>query len=454
VLQKVLLHKLSAHSVLFTVRAFESEEDDPDTPQADLWEEDIGNAVAVRKIVAGILKERFGCVPIWEPDWLLQHEKALRGFVHAGTPEGLLKVAHNSVRQCDSPLQRVRKSFDQDLNADELGAVCVWIGLAQRDGCTCGSSQIPGWKSACSFVRAVPLFCPFSNSDKRVALADFDPEEQGEDDSNASWCTAPTTCPEVVKALRAANVELKSVVEVPSVLERGSASMAVSDAVAALLKELSLPRLTWTDVMLRYVFPWANGSADAVARQGLLMTVVQQWKAMELGSSERCAEILQKVPFVATVAGEVLSPSQLLDPSVEELRRLYGPEGMAGPFPSAEVVSVLTSAPMHGVLRFRRELTVHELIERLMFLHERSSAPETTESVVTIAESLLQYVADHVAERCTRPPKETAELESESSAESSAASMAASAASTAAGGFSQAAAAAGAFFSGHLPCAV
>eukprot|EP00931_Biecheleriopsis_adriatica_P006890 TRINITY_DN108233_c0_g1_i1.p1 TRINITY_DN108233_c0_g1~~TRINITY_DN108233_c0_g1_i1.p1 ORF type:complete len:2373 (-),score=512.75 TRINITY_DN108233_c0_g1_i1:255-7373(-) len=207
---------------------------------------------------------------------------------------------------------------------------------------------------------------------------------------------------------------------------------------AALLRELQLPRLTWAEVLLDHVFPWANTpSVEPGARQGLMLAVVRRWREMELAGHDKCVEALQRVPFISTVGGKMLSPASLLDPRVEELQRLYAVNS-DGPFPAAEVFAVLLPLAQRGLLRFRQELSLEELNERILFLHgwserqqqQRSAseqqgpaidaAPDlsttaagttsqvssatagedTWEKVRTCAESLLQYVAVKVTAKC------------------------------------------------------
>ncbi|CAJ1395663.1 unnamed protein product [Effrenium voratum] len=254
----------------------------------------------------------------------------------------------------------------------EAGLPESGINLAGLDG---GSGNgFLRWE--CDVIRSAPVLQPFGRQDQ-VALVDSAPGKP--------WSLLPEACSEVVAALRAAGITMPGVVEPPA-------------AVSALVAELRLPRLSWAEVLLEHVFPWASEpSVDPAARQGLMLAVVQRWREMELAGNEPCVQALQKVPFVPTADGH-RSPESLLDPRKEELRSLFLG---SGPFPKDEVHTVLLPMAQRGLLRFRQELSLEELNERLTFLDGLGETEQDEwEKVRLCAESLLQYVATTVSQKC------------------------------------------------------
>ncbi|CAK0875091.1 unnamed protein product [Prorocentrum cordatum] len=388
----------------------------------------------VRKALVAILQKRLGCSPVQEPQWLQapEHERQLRGFVHPCSPDGFMQAAHVRLKAelrgagqqapagSDPTLRalaRLRERLAADLGTQELGALVAWLSLVRQESCCCLTERSAGWKRRCGVVRAAPIFCLFSRPAERVALVDFDARRAdlvagrpsaGEGAGGAAvpaepatWALMPEACSEVCAAVRAAGVELPTVVEVPP-------DLAAPSSAGALLKELGLPRLSWAEVLLHHIFPWARSTTDVGARQGLMLAVVRQWRELELAGNDECVEALQHVPFVGTVGGQTLSPAEILDPTAEDLPRLYGSDASptCGPFPTAELYGQLAQVAQRGLLRFRKELSLQELMERLTFLHKEGASAagwggEARWSLARpLAENLLQYVAARVAVRC------------------------------------------------------
>ena len=104
-----------------------------------------------------------------------------------------------------------------------------------------------------------------------------------------------------------------------------------------------------------------------------------------------------------------MSPADVLDPTVEKLRALYGPGDFPGPFPDSRWLS----AECRAVLHYRTELSYQEISERLGFLHQiekhRRSAVQpvqqdqekgmkgtVSQEVRAVAAALVRYVCDDV----------------------------------------------------------
>eukprot|EP00929_Paragymnodinium_shiwhaense_P112869 TRINITY_DN8112_c0_g3_i1.p1 TRINITY_DN8112_c0_g3~~TRINITY_DN8112_c0_g3_i1.p1 ORF type:complete len:4071 (+),score=984.48 TRINITY_DN8112_c0_g3_i1:367-12213(+) len=374
----------------------------------------------VREALVKVLQSNLGCTPIWEPAWLRQrHGQDIKGFIHACTADGYLQAAHARLRQMLPPVPataqrgppppgqqgvpvggaaetakkmeeynqkrlRVLRDFrnlvGKNVSDEETSALAAWLGLARQEGCSCQGLADVAWKRKCDVVKGAPIFCPFARPGERVALLDYETMKMGETDPRASggalgsWSLLPEACPEVAATLRAAGVQLATCVEVPP----APAGLAGQSS-EALLRELQLPRLSWAELLVSYVFPWVAGAAETQARQGVMMAIVSRWKEMELAGNDRCVEALQTVPFVSTVGGRVLPPCEILDPTVEELRQLYLQED--GPFPTADTFSLLSPAAQRGLLRFRKEISAQELTERLTYLHKQSSSGGVTEEI-------------------------------------------------------------------------
>ena len=155
------------------------------------------------------------------------------------------------------------------------------------------------------------------------------------------------------------------------------------------------------------MFPWAANArnTDVMVRQGLMRALVYHWRDMELMGNTTCLEALQRIPFISTVGGSIMSAVDMLDPTVEKLRALYGPGDVPGPFPDSRWLS----AECRAVLHYRTELSYQEISERLGFLHqietERRRALEASGSNATlqaslevraVAMALVRYVCDDV----------------------------------------------------------
>jgi len=449
---KVRLHRLLPDSTLFSA----SEEQDSrrqDSQQMDRPASGIFSGEHARPLVQ-LLESRLGCTPVWLPKWLRgDRERQLTGFVHPATADGLMKAAHSRLRLLvrekhaaqvssrSAAVLELRKLFGSDISKEEQAALAAWLVRASVESCDCPSSTettddqtaavattskakgTEGWRLKCGIVQAAPLFRPFATPTELVALIEFDQaKNRGPDmqkgSSRSNWSLLPEACVEVVAALRVAQVPMAGCVE------------PATESIAALLRELQMPRLSWAEVLLEHVFPWAsNPGVEAATRQGLLLAVVQRWREMELAGNEQCIQALQRVSFISTVEGKICSPAALLDPRKEELRSLY--IGETGPFPSAEVRTVLQPLMQRGLLRFRQELSLEELNERLSFLDafDRSSAGEEAtarpgldtdgkqappqdalewEKVYGCAQSLLQYVAVSVNAKCEEAQKNAA----------------------------------------------
>ncbi|CAE8605766.1 unnamed protein product, partial [Polarella glacialis] len=382
----------------------------PAGPISSAQREEMDRATTMA-LVGELIERCLHCRPVYEPQWLVQsHEKLLRTCVHASSPEGLLRAMHVSARllaaataarmpssgagvQVNKPtaasclraqLRGAAKS------ADQVRAVIVTAALAQRDCCACETSAGPDWKCRCEVIRGLPLFCLFNKPSKVVALVDvsnWEPSRvlDGSKAVSSGWALLPETCPDVTLALRAADVDLASCAEIPiSVLS--ALSSQESNLVASLLRELALPRLRWSELLVSRVLPWALSTKELPSCQALMLAMLRRWRDMELVGNEPCVEALQRVPFVGTVGGEVLSPSQVLDPATEKLRSLYFAGNTPGPFPEAR-------------FRYRTELSYHELSERLgLEVVRRDGDDEKVSAEVTaVSEALVRYVVEHVA---------------------------------------------------------
>ena len=148
------------------------------------------------------------------------------------------------------------------------------------------------------------------------------------------------------------------------------------------------------------VFPWAaRPSNDESVRQGLMRALVYHWRDMELMGNSSCLEGLQRIPFISTVGGGILPATDVLDPTVDKLRALYGPGDVPGPFPESRWLS----AECRAVLHYRTELSYQEISERLGFLHHietqrrsAASGEDTSPEVRAVASALVRYVCDDV----------------------------------------------------------
>ncbi|CAK9107303.1 Sacsin (DnaJ homolog subfamily C member 29) (DNAJC29) [Durusdinium trenchii] len=391
-IRTVRLYRLLPNSTLFNARPTQSAE----STSSGLLDGHLGKDLVE-------LMEKIHCTPVWLPDWLRNRESQLAGFVHPGTADGLMKACHNLLHQLPkkgdqdtkegdhSPASKLRKKWCP--NSKQQSALAAWLVMAGPEHCDCprvapvGSDV--GWRLNCEIFRAAPLFSPFSRKEL-VALVDSQSGHGGQDGSR-HWSLLPEACPEVAAALRASDIPMPGCVE-----------PADAENVAALVRELHMPRLTWAEVLLEHVFPWAStNTVQPAARQGLMLAVVQRWREMELAGHEQCVEALQQVSFIPSVDGPMRSPSTLLDPRKEELKLLYMGEG---PFPATEVNAVLLPLLQRGLLRFREELSLKELHERLTFLDRKHELEETSsaewDKVRACADSFLQYVATNVSIKC------------------------------------------------------
>lgn len=383
------LHRLVPDSTIFSQK--ESEE----TKSSGLLEGRFG------KPLVGLM-QKVGCTPVWLPDWLQERESQLHGFVHPGTADGLMKACHNRLRALAlqgekeghlGAVLKFRKLFGS-LTAEQHSALAAWLVMAGPENCDChsanGGQDPAAWRLKCEIFRTAPLFSPFARQEQ-VAIVDFD--SHAPKGSRGSWSLLPEACPEVVAALRAAGIPMPGCVEPVD-----------AENVAALVRELHMPRLTWAEVLLGHVFPWASKpEVEPTARQGLMLAIVQRWRQMELAGNEQCVEALQLVSFIPTVDGQMRSPATLLDPRKEDLKLLYMGDG---PFPAAEVNAVLLPLMQRGLLRCRQELSLKELHERLVFLDSKhqlaANSPEEGEwdKVKSCAENFLQYAATTVSMKC------------------------------------------------------
>eukprot|EP00438_Fugacium_kawagutii_P005380 Skav219587 [mRNA] locus=scaffold2589:45805:59036:- [translate_table: standard] len=348
--------------------------------------------------VQKLLEAHLHCKPIFEPDWLLQHEKQLRTCVHTFSAEGLLKTMHFAAKlisSCQkspiSPSQALHMSLSKALSPHDVGALLSLAATVQKEGCTCEIDSA-SWKSQCEVLRGLPFLCRFNKPQQHVSLGGTGEIEE--------FRTLPETCPQVLAALRAAQVDLPTV-EVPGeVLETLTSE---TWAVSSLLRDhLGLPRCQWPDLLLKHIFPWVQKTSSGDLRQSLMRAVIYHWRDMDLTGHSACLEALQQIAFISTVGGGMLSAAEALDPSIEKLPALYGPG--EGPFPDLR----WQSAECRAVLRFRSHLNYQELNERLGFLHhvevqrrENSSAAEQENripaDVLKVSNALLRYVCEVVS---------------------------------------------------------
>ena len=371
-------------------------------------------------LVQKLLQAHLHCIPIFEPNWLLHHEKQLRSCVHASSAEGLLKSMHFAAKRISSsqsspvtPSQALHASLCEALSPSDVGALLSIAATVQKEGCTCEKVMSrASWKGQCDVLRGLPLLCRFNKPRQRVSLALAGTSvTSGSED----FWILPETCPQVIGALRAAQVSLPTCVEVAD--EVLATLTSENLAISSLLREhLGLGRLKWCDLLLKHVFPWAHKCSGEV-RQGLMRAVVYHWRDMELMGHTACLEALQHIPFVSTVGGSMLSAAEALDPSVEKLPALYGPGDIRGPFPEPR----WHSAECRAVLHFRTRLNYRELSERLGFLHhvevqrreqeENPTSDSTPQSpktripgdVLAVAHALLRYVCEVVGPAMTDP---------------------------------------------------
>eukprot|EP00434_Breviolum_minutum_P004856 symbB.v1.2.004283.t1/scaffold220.1/size262620/7 len=267
------------------------------------------------------LMQKVGCTPVQLPEWLRDRESQLNGFVHPGTADGLMKACHNRLHGMlsnqalegnhQAVVLKFRKLFGT-LTTEQHSALAAWLVMAGPENCDCpgNAAQDPsgrdpsGWRLKCEIFRTAPLFSPFGRQEQ-VALVDFDSQGKGR---KGSWSLLPEACPEVVAALRAAGITMSGCVEPVD-----------AENIATLVRELHMPRLTWVEVLLEHVFPWASkATVEPAARQGLMLAIVQRWREMDLAGNEQCVEALQQVAFIPTVNGEMRSPASLLDPRKED----------------------------------------------------------------------------------------------------------------------------------------
>lgn len=349
--------------------------------------------------VQKLLEAHLHCRPIFEPSWLLQHENQLRTCVHASTAEGLLKSMHFASKLISScqkspitPAQALHVSLSKALNPHDVGALLSIAATVQKEGCSCEKvNSRASWKSHCEVLRGLPFLCRFNKPQQHISLA-------GTENAEEFWIL-PETCPEVLGALRAAQVDLPTVEVADEVLETVTSE---TWAVSSLLREhLGLPKFQWSDLLLKHVFPWVHTSSGEV-RQSLMRAIVYHWRDMELTGHSACLEALQQIPFISTVGGGMLSAAEALDPAIERLPALYGPGDIRGPFPDSR----WQSAECRAVLQFRSHLNYQELNERLGFLHHlevqrRESNPQQESQipgdVLTVSNALLRYVCEVVS---------------------------------------------------------
>ena len=354
-------------------------------------------------LVQKLLETHLHCTAIFEPNWLLQHEKQLRTCVHESSAEGLLKSMHFASKLISScqkspitPAQALHMSLAKALSPHDVGALLSIAATVQKEGCSCEKVNSSSWKSHCEVLRGLPFLCKFNQPQQHISLAGTETQD---------FWILPETCPQVLAALRAAQVDLPTVEVADKVLETRETSETW--AVSSLLRELGLPRFQWSDLILKHVFPWAHKSSGEV-RQSLMRAVVYHWRDMELTGNSACLEALQHIPFISTLGGGMLSAAEALDPAVERLLPLYGPGDIRGPFPDPR----WQSAECRAVLQFRSHLNYQELNERLGFLHhleaqrrESSNLPQAQAAqggpipsdILAVSNALLRYVCEVVS---------------------------------------------------------
>ncbi|CAJ1382567.1 unnamed protein product [Effrenium voratum] len=335
---------------------------------------------------------RLHCQPVMEPPWLLaHHEKQLRTCVHANSPEGLLRSMHYAGSllvgpQAKHPSDALFANLCKNLTAKHVKALLSMAATVHKEGCLCNLTGA-NWKCHCEVLRGLPLLCRFNRPSLYISLS--------ESAKGGELWVLPETCPQVVAALRAAQMELRTCAEIS---EEVLAAPVTADgfSAAALLRDLALSRPRWCDVLLQHIFPWALQSGSEV-RQAVMRAVIYHWRDMELAGHGPCLEGLQRIPFVGTAGGQMVCADQALEPT-EQLRSLY-PE--KGPFPDA----VWLSGECRALLRFRAALSYEELAERLGFLHHQEvkrreggkEAPEVAPAVLQVAQALVRYVCENVS---------------------------------------------------------
>ena len=196
------------------------------------------------------------CRPVSEPAWLLEHhQKQVRTCVHASTPEGFLRTIHYASKLLSSaksakgdnvkPAAALHSALCNKLDKHHAKALLVVAAFVQREGCTCETAAAPNWKVQCEALSGLPLFCKFNEPEQRLSLAYRGASKEPK--APKTLVLLPETCPQVVSALRAAQVEL-GCGEIPEDVLLALAA-AESAAVSTLLRELSLPRLKWADLL-------------------------------------------------------------------------------------------------------------------------------------------------------------------------------------------------------------
>ena len=359
--------------------------------------------VSKLSLVQQMLQTRLHCKAIHEPNWLSQHhEKQLRSCVHASSAEGLLRSMHfaskilcSCQRQPITVAQALHMSLSSELSPKAVRALLFIATRVQRESCSCKMDGSQGsWKSRCEVLRGLPILCRFNQSQQHISLS-------GTEESQDFW-VLPETCPQVVAALRAAQVDLPTCAEIPDQV-LGTMSSSETMAVSSLLRELALPRLKWSDLLLKHVFPWAIEKSKVAGStcQGLMRAIVYHWRDMELAGNGLCTEAVQHISFISTLGGNMVSAAEALDPAVDKLLALYGPGDIKGPFPEAR----WQSSECRAVLQYRSELSYRELSERLGFLHhleverredETKAQQKLPAEILAVAHALLRYVCETV----------------------------------------------------------